>query len=112
MKPILILLTCALFSCCSLQAQNAPANELAKKIADKMMDSLVLTQSQRSKVFAINMRIHQDKMEVRRQYQSRDSVGRGLQLVENKRDSLYRGVLDATQFSLYQQKKRNLVNNN
>ena len=99
----------------SAVAQDNPnplAENLAKKIADKMKDSLALTEQQRNSIFDINMQIHNQKMEKRKQYANDPLLGNQLQKVENTRDSLYRAVLPEDKFILYKKKRTNIVNNN
>lgn len=91
------------------QQNNTPAAQLAHHIANKMADSLGLSNQQRAKIFVINMDLHREKTEVREHSQNRDEVGRDLQKIEAKRDGLYKIELTAAQYTLYLQKKRNLV---
>lgn len=89
---------------------NSVAENLAKKIADKMKDTLALTEQQRNSIFEINMQIHNRKMEKRKQYANDPLMGNQLQRVENTRDSLYRNVLPEDKFILYKKKKPNMMN--
>lgn len=111
MKKIvfLSLLFCASFLIAKAQS---PAAQLANKIADKMSDSLALSSQQRQQLYAINMRLSNQKMQARSRSQNRDSVGVALQQIENSRDSLYRPILTQQQFDRYRQKKRKLVSAN
>jgi hypothetical protein len=99
------------FKLCA-QEDNTPAAQLAHKIANKMRDSLNLTNQQTAKIFTINMDLHRKKSQVMHQSQSRDITARQLQTIENTRDSSYSRVLSTDQFSLYLKKKRFIVNNN
>jgi 6-pyruvoyl-tetrahydropterin synthase len=100
----------------SAVGQNNPGNplaeNLAKKIADRMKDSLALTEQQRNSIFDINMQLHNQKMEKRKHYANDPLLGNHLQKVENTRDSLYRAVLPEDKFILYKKKRTNIVNNN
>lgn len=111
MKPLFISIACLTLSICS-NAQNAPAEMLANKIADKMKDSLNLTQSQRQQIFVINIKLANQKKSIFEKYQNRDSIGIHLQLIENTRDSLYREVIDESKYDQYKTKKRHLVAGN
>lgn len=91
---------------------NPVAETLAKKIADKMKDSLALTEQQRNAIFDLNMQIRNEKMQKRKKYANDPLLGNQLQKVENTRDSLYRAVLPEDKFILYKKKKTNIVNNN
>lgn len=104
----LFVLSMTAFSCFAQQSEA----ELAKKIAQKMRDSLSLNNKQASEIFSINVQLARMKKEMRSRYTNTDSLRRSIQRVENKRDSLYQSVLNPAQYSLYRQKKRNLVNNN
>lgn len=112
MKKIITLLFC-LFLVYNGYAQNNPAEQVATTIAQKMKDSLLLSDAQRGQIYGINIRLHEQKMQARQQHANdRALIGKGLQQVENTRDSLYQGVLTAEQCLLYQQKKRSLISNN
>jgi hypothetical protein len=91
---------------------QTPAEQLAEKIAGKMKDSLSLTETQKRQLYNINLQISSNKLAVRQQFSSPDSLRIMTQQAENMRDSLYRQVLTEQQFTTYRQKKRNLVNNN
>jgi broad specificity polyphosphatase/5'/3'-nucleotidase SurE len=101
-----------LLSVAKANGQTTPAIQLADKIAQKMKDSLGLNQQKKTEIYNINLQIHDWKTQVRVQYATSDTLGRVIQRAENRRDSLYRNVLTTNQYSLYLQKKRNLVNNN
>lgn len=105
-----LLLICAITGL--TYAQSSPAIELATRIADKMRDSLQLSDVQHRQVYAVNLALHQQKHNVRNKWQNRDSVRLALQRVENTRDSLYKTTLSAQQFELYRQKKRLLISAN
>lgn len=103
----MILLTSA-----AAPAQETPAQQVANKIAQKLKDTLSLSELQHKKVLRIHHEMNEKKLLVRQQYQLRDSIASGLQRVENQRDSLYKEILSLQQYELYQQKKRSLVSNN
>lgn len=88
------------------------ASELASKIAQRMKDSLSLDETQRAKLYDLNMLLHNRKMSIRQQYAGKDSLSYYMQIVENSRDSLYHGVLTDEKYLLYKSKKRHLINNN
>jgi len=111
MKFILIICLLSGFSV-NVKAQNTVATQLAEKIAQKMKDSLLLSESQKEQLYTINLQLSDRKSAVRQQYATSDSLGIKIQLVEKTRDSLYKAVLTEQQFILYRQKKKNLVNNN
>lgn len=94
-----------------LQAQP-PAEQLANRIAQKMKDTLSLTDSQKSRLYDINMQLHSQKMAARKPSAQSDLLRAAFQKIENTRDSLYYIVLADDKFILYKQKKSRLVNNN
>jgi hypothetical protein len=109
-------ITILLFMCLGagyiLKAQQTPAENLANHIAQKMKDSLALSEVQKNQIYTLNMQLSNLKTAARQQYTGTDSLGRGLQRIENTRDSLYSTVLTEQQMLLYRQKKRNLVSKN
>lgn len=109
-----ILISCFLLaSYASLRAQQATSPEaLAQRIAQRIKDTLNLSHDQQQALYTINMQLHNQKMEYRRQYGNNSALGTYLQQVENTRDSLYKAIIPTEKFGLYKQKKRMLVNNN
>ena len=100
------------FAAMSVAGQQNSAHQLAQKMAQKMKDSLSLTDAQKNQLYNINMQLHNQKMNIRQQYKAGDSLGYYLQRVENTRDSLYHQVLSGEKYLLYRQKKTRLINNN
>lgn len=96
----------------SLQAQTTPAEAVAQRIAQKMKDSLSLTESQRVQLYQLNLQLHERKQAARQQYGGSSVLASEVQKMENGRDSLYKAVLTEVQFQQYRQKKRNLISNN
>jgi hypothetical protein len=92
-------------------AQSTPGEDVSSKIAQRMKDTLALSDSQKVRLYNINQDLHNKKMAVRAQG-STSFIGDELQAVENTRDSLYKGVLSPDQYLLYRKKKNRLVNNN
>ena len=92
--------------------QNNQMGKLfAEKIAQKMMDSLNLTNSQQSKIYSINMDLLQQKSEARKDLKNSNNLTRIIQNIENKRDSLYKQVLPDQKYRTYLQKKQSLISN-
>jgi hypothetical protein len=90
---------------------TTPGVIVAHRIAKKMKDTLDLTGNQRNQIYTININLHQQKIIARNQHPGNDSLTTvAVQAVENKRDSLYQGVLPLIKYNLYRQKKRNLLN--
>lgn len=93
-------------------SQGNPAQQLALKQAKRMQDTLKLTSSERNQIVDANLKIYQWKSKVRLDYNGNfTEIQKQTQIEENKRDSLYRLILTADKFRLYQQKKRILLAN-
>ena len=93
------------------KAQN-PAEEIANRIAQRMKDTLQLSDTQRVQIYNFNMQLSQQKATMRSQYSNADSIKKKIQLVENSRDGLYQSILSNEKYQLYIEKKKRLVNNN
>lgn len=93
-------------------SQTVSADIVAQRIAQKMKDSLLLSEDQKTQIYNINLNLNNHKMLVRQQQISSDSLRLKIQQVENTRDSLYRPILTEQQFLLYREKKKSLINNN
>lgn len=110
MKKLSILLV--LFFAGTVLYAQAPAKLVASKIAQKLKDSLQITEAQRKQIYTIKMLLHERKMAARQQFAGSPEVVKEVQMVENTRDSLYRPVFTAEQFQRYKARKRTLVSNN
>ncbi|NTS39869.1 hypothetical protein HRG84_03050 [Flavisolibacter sp. BT320] len=108
----LILILLGLTPLLSLRAQSTPYELVASKIAQKMKDSLVLSDVQFQAVYNVNLDIYHKKSALRKQFENTDSLSIQIQRVEQQRDSLYRPILSASQYNIYKQKKRWLVSAN
>lgn len=109
---ILLLISAFAVSAQTSNQQQDQGERLARKIAKQIKDSLNLTGAQMNQLATINISLHQQKKQLMSSGQSRDSIGKGLQRIENTRDSLYRLIIPIEKFELYKLKKRNLINNN
>jgi hypothetical protein len=113
MKKIIVIVALFFFvSTLKAQQQETPEAKVAHKIANKMTDSLGLTNQQRAKIFSINMDLSKKKKDARKKSTDRSIVGQELQQIEGTRNAIYKTVLTQEQYTLYLQKKQNLVNNN
>jgi hypothetical protein len=113
MKYILIVFTAIVFTKPVLgQNTDSIGSKVSRNILRKLSDSLNLRQGQKDSIYLINMGLHYRKMSVWHQYSDIDSLTTKIQRIENTRDSLYHKVLTDEQFTIYRNKKRNLVNNN
>lgn len=95
------------------QLRDKKSNEVrmdrSKKNADKMTDSLGLSQTQRADIININAGIEQQKALAFKSDTSRANVGRELQRIEKGRDNLYKTVLTDKQYQIYSKSKMNLI---
>jgi hypothetical protein len=94
------------------KTQQNPAEALAQKIANRLKDSLQLTEVQKTQLYTVNMQLHTLKQQRRQQYAGTDSLAFKVQKVENMRDSMYQAILPPEKYLLYRQKKPVLLNNN
>jgi len=95
----------------TIEAQSTTGEQVAGHIAQKMKDSLDLTNALKQQVLTINLQLHNQKSVLWQQFATSDSLGVFVQRVENTRDSLYRNILDEGKYILYKQKKKNLISN-
>jgi Predicted membrane protein len=109
MKPYILLLGLVL-SINTIKAQDNPiAKQIAERIAQRMADSLQLTQEQKIKIYSINMQLGKEKQQLRGDKSQSANLQSRFQQIENKRDALYQGVLPQDKYLLYIQKKQNLI---
>lgn len=93
--------------------QESPAESLARKIAKKIGDSLVLSIQERADILSVNLSIAAQKKAVFQNAAIADSVKAGqLQTIENSRDSLYKRIIGVERFEVYKIKKKSIVNKN
>lgn len=90
---------------------QSPAEQVWARIAARMRDSLSLTNGQHDSIYSANMLLHAMKDSVRKNFGS-ELWQQKIQLIENKRDSLYRIVLTPQQYELYRVRKRNIISAN
>lgn len=115
MKNILILLVAIASFNNKSWAQTQPsvaAQEVANKIAQKMKDSLNLTDTQKNQLYEANISLYQQKFSVRQQYSNMDSLRIKTQRIENTRDSLYSNILPVSKYQQYLQRKQQLISIN
>lgn len=92
-------------------SQTSAAQQLAQLFADRMRDSLQLTEQQRNAIFTTNMLLHSQKQAIRREYSDTDSLQIKTQKVESMRDSLYKKILQPDQYQRYKERKRFIIRN-
>lgn len=109
MKNILLIVFVIVVSCFKTLAQVSPGEQIAIKVAQKMKDTLGLSDEQRQRVYDVNMQLHQNNLAVWKQHSALDSVRFYLQRIEMTRDSLYKPILTADQLLVYRQKKGYLI---
>src|SRR5215212_6707309 len=98
---VFFLLAIALWSLSGFAQTNAQAEELSRKIAKKMKDSLDLTADQQQAIFQVNMQLFNQKQAARQQYTNADSLRNALQRIENSRDSLYSTLMPIEKYLIY-----------
>jgi hypothetical protein len=104
------MLLLALCGCLRAGAQTTPMQQVAAAQAQRMKDTLGLTTVQKDSIYQVNLRLMNEKHDLRSQYANNPALLRSkTQEVENTRDSRYAPILTPAQFTLYQQKKRNLL---
>lgn len=108
----IIPITCALFFAvnCSAQATSLSAH-YSDKITFRMKDSLELSKNQMKELLRINQKLEDKKSAVWKKYTDDNEIRQGLQVIENRRDSLYQAIFTKQQFILYKEKKIHLLNN-
>jgi hypothetical protein len=94
-----------------LNAQNT-YNEVANKQAGRLVTILDLNDSVLLKAYHINILLFQKKNDLRKQNIPLNLLIRGLQKIENTRDSLYHTFLTDDKFTLYLTRKNEVINNN
>ena len=87
-------------------------NEIANKQAKYLVKMLQLNDTLFMKVFHINILLDQKKNAIRKQNLSLNILTRGLQLIENSRDSLYHSFLPEDKYTFYLTHKNDILNNN
>lgn len=111
MKKIILVTILFISNTPLLKAQNTGVT-MAQKIAEKMKDSLFLTDNQEHSIYQINIELFKQKMELWKLNSSKDSLRLYLQTLENKRDPLYQNVLTKDEYLQYKQKKNSLISVN
>jgi len=107
-----------------LRAQVASVGASSNRIAQNLKDTLSLSNEQAKQIYEVNMKIYQQKQELRQKYKisefartdkqskfiSSDSLGIYMYKLEMRRDSLYKLILAPDKYQLYQQKKVTVIN--
>lgn len=112
MLRIFLAMVCSCIMVTIYGQESTAGSALAGRLTDRMKDSLLLVDLERTNIYAANMWLHEQKQLARSQFQAVDSIRVAVQRVENKRDSLYQLVLPAAKYELYIQRKTVLINNN
>jgi hypothetical protein len=110
MKNILLTSLCVLLVSVVF-GQNAPGEVVSTNIAVRLKDSLMLSDSQKIKIYEGNMLLNSRKQAVRQNFSSLDTIRRNIQKIEFSRDSLYQTILSVEQYQMYLDKKANLLRN-
>lgn len=93
------------------KAQNV-YNDIAYKQAKGLVSVLQLNDSFLIKAFHVNVLLDQKKGALRKQDMPLNLLTRGLQKIENTRDSLYQSFLPSDKYTYYLSHKNEVLNNN
>ena len=105
------IITVVLIFFAAFRTSAQSTRDISRHVADKMKDSLNLSQVQRDSILSKNQQLQAMKIAAR-QNASAETMQAQLQNIEKMRDSLYRPVLTQYQFELYKEKKRALISAN
>jgi hypothetical protein len=84
--------------------------EVSRRSANRMKDSLKLNPAQGNELYKANLLINKRKLEARQLYGAdRQIIGRKIQEAESMRDSLYSRILTPEVFNRYKLKKGELL---
>ncbi len=93
------------------KAQATTPEVQASQIAQKMKDSLSLSDQQKSQVEAATLDVQNMKANLRQLYNSR-ALDYYLLMAEDNRDTVYKNLLPPDKYLLFRQKKTTLLGNN
>ncbi|WP_126972917.1 hypothetical protein [Gynurincola endophyticus] len=91
------------------QSDNPAVIYRSNLVTDRMNDSLFLSPSQKDSIWSMTARLLRETELLFSQQMNSDSLKKSIQLVENKRDGLYKTVLTDEQFLKYKKHKVNIV---
>ncbi|MEO5997568.1 MAG: hypothetical protein ABIN89_12600 [Chitinophagaceae bacterium] len=110
MTKIISFLLVLTFFVINVYAQGTTAQTQAGQMAQKMKDSLSLSDLQKSQIETATVGLQNLKINLRQLY-----TGRALQIyllmADDNRDSLYKNLLPPDKYLLYNQKKATMFNN-
>jgi hypothetical protein len=112
MKKIFISIVVLLFVAGGSYAQISPTDSLANLLAQRMKDSLGLTNDQTSQVYNLNTTLSSREANLRKQFTGSRSLPSYLKLLGEQRDSLYKNALPNDKYQLYILKKQNIIPGN
>lgn len=92
------------------QADTLKVDASSLRLASRMKDSIGLTNTAELRILGINETLFREKQEVWKKNTSIDSITLAIQRIENKRDALYKEVLEPAEYLLYLRKKRQILN--
>ena len=90
-------------------AQTTPESQAAE-IAQKMKDTLTLSEQQKSQIQTATTAIQNTKLGLRQLYTGR-ALEYYLSMEEKNRDSLYKNILPENKYTLYLEKKSTMLTN-
>lgn len=112
MKKIFISIVVLLFVAMGSYAQGSPTDSIANLLAQRMKDSLGLTNEQASQVYNLNTTLGSREANLRKQFAGSRSLPSYLKLLGEQRDSLYKNALPNDKYQLYILKKQNIISGN
>ena len=111
-KLALLFIICLAFSPVYSQADSI-AISLATRLANRIKDSLDLSENERNKILSVNLELHKRKLNVRNEYSDPGELKYFIQQIENTRDSLYKSSIDTDEkFQAYLSRKKSLLQSN
>jgi hypothetical protein len=93
----------------TVRAQNSKAENAAAYRTQRMVDSLQLSVTQKKSIYAINLALNNQKIQVKELTKNVNTLRVQLQAIEIQRDSLYMPVLTPAQFNKYQARKATIL---
>jgi hypothetical protein len=111
MKKQSILCLLILVSCIGANAQtnDADIHHRAASIASRMTDSLFLNKIQKDSIHSVTARLFAESQVIYKSNIPTDSLSFYMQKVEDKRDIMYKSILNDDQFLKYKKHKRSLL---
>ena len=111
MKKLMTFLLISIAFAGRISAQATTAETEASQIAQKMKDSLSLSDQQKSQIESASIGLQSLKINLRQVYNGK-ALELYLLMAEDNRDTLYKNLLPPDKYLLYRQKRTNLFSSN